>query len=463
MAITDQIVASGRRAAPRTAPRGASRPQAIVPLFFAFLALPSGLAIKIFDATLYPARMFVLAMIPFALGKLMRDRSARFLPSDFFIVSFALWLWLSIIVNHQLGKGLYFGGSLAVEAVGAYLIARAYVRTFADFARATAAYFTTVLVAVAIAVPEALIGYSFAHEIASMVMGGEAPVWIKVSYASMYRRLGLMRPFSTFDHPILYGTFCAGATALVYFMYQGAQKWWRLLVIAFAVFMSLSSGPYIAFLLAVVLCVWERLTRRMAHRVLISGTVVSAGYLLVSLISNRGVLSIILASTLDPASGYYRLSIWEYGSAAVARSPWFGVAFDGWSRPSWMSQSVDNFWLNIGLLGGVPTVGALLLAIAFMLLGVFLRTPSRESRSRLMARNGWTVTVIVIGVQGLTVHYWGQLFMFFLFVIGLGAWMADTREGDAAPAQSGMQPRLGGRTMAPTRMEPRIGRLHTRN
>lgn len=447
-----------------TAARAASKPQAIVPLFFAFLALPSGFAVKVFDATLYPARMFVLVMIPFALGKLMRDRSARFLASDFFVVAFALWLWLSIIVNHQLGKGLYFGGSLAVEAVGAYLIARAYVRTFPDFMRAAAAYFATVLVAAAIAVPEALIGYSFAHEIASMVMGGEVPVWIKVSYASIYRRLGLMRPFSTFDHPILFGTFCAGATGLVYFLYDGVQRWWRLLVIAGAVFISLSSGPYIAFLLAVALCVWERLTRRVPHRVLISSAIVSAGYLLVSLVSNRGVLSIILASTLDPASGYYRLSIWEYGSAAVARSPWFGVGFDGWSRPSWMSQSVDNFWLNIGLLGGVPTVGALVLGIAFMLLSVYLRTTPTESYSRLMARNSWAVTVIVLSVQGLTVHYWGQLFMFFLFVIGLGAWMADTREGAVAPSQGGPRPQLGRRTIkVPTRMEPRVGRLHIRD
>jgi hypothetical protein len=244
MAITAQPLATGIRRFASASQSTEAGSKWVVPLFFVIVALPAEVALKIFDATLSPARLFLLLMLGPALSRLARDRSFRLLAFDYALLFYVLWLWLAILVNHPLGKGLYFGGSMTVEALGGYVIARAYIRDYGDFARAVGAYFTTIVVVAALAIPESFIGVAVTHEFTFRLMGEDVPLWVTSNYLDKYLRLGLFRPFSTFDHPILYGTFCSGAFALVYFLYQNhVQKWHRLLIICVAVFFSLSSGP----------------------------------------------------------------------------------------------------------------------------------------------------------------------------------------------------------------------------
>lgn len=429
---------------------------AVVPLFFAMLALPTEMSLEIFGANLYPLRLYALAMIPFALSKLASDPTVRLRSFDYAFMFYVFWLWLSIMVNHPLAKGIYFGGSLAVETVGAYLIARAYVRSYADFMRAIGAYFTTILVVAAFAVPESLLLRPFAHEIASWITGH--PIVNNIDAfgtEAVRRRLGLMRAFSTFDHPILYGTFCAGATAMIYYAYYDhAQKWLRVAVIAFATFFSLSSGAYLVALLALAMCLWDRLTRHVPHRLAVTLLLLLFPYLLVSMASNRGAVQILIGMTLDPWTGLYRIALWEYGAAAVAQSPLFGITMGEWARPEWISASVDNFWLNMAMLGGVPVIVALLFIVASMMRWVHRRGPGIEQRERWRARMAWGVTIVVFCLQGITVHYWSQLYMLLFFLFGLGAWMADTDVGFAPRPASAGSNRMAKRTPPPARQRP---------
>ncbi|MGE3065289.1 MAG: O-antigen ligase family protein [Hyphomicrobiaceae bacterium] len=434
MAMTEHVVPRMGGVAVRAAARGITEPRWMVPLYFVLLALPPEIMFDVFGGALSPARVLELVMLPVAVMKLAGDPTFRWRSFDFLAVFYALWLWLAFTINYEPSKSVALGGSLTAEALGSYFIARAYVRTMEDFKRVVVAYFTTVVVVGAIAVLECLSGFYFAHEIASKIMGVPLPEYVEVSYGPATRRLGFIRPFSTFDHPILYGSFCAAAAGLVYYAYKGdASRTMRLLIIAGAVFFSLSSGPYLGLLLAIAFCGWEIVTRPLPHRVLISAGVVLALLGVISLVSSRSIIEILIASTLEPASGYYRLFIWQYGSAAVMSSPIFGIAINTWQKASFMSTSVDNFWLLMTMQGGIPAIAALLLSQAMLIRGAHKGGRGPVSPQVWAARFGWTSTLLVLSAQALTVHYWGQMYMFLFFVMGMGGWLSD-RLPQAAPA-----------------------------
>src|SRR5262249_36663006 len=137
----------------------------VIIAFFIMVVLPTELSINIFDATIYPARLYLLCMFVPALIKIFKDRTLHLFSFDYFLICYALWLWLAIVINHDVAKGLYFGGSLTVEAIGSYIVARAFVRNFGDFLVAVRTYFTTVVVVAALAIPESLTGFSITHEV----------------------------------------------------------------------------------------------------------------------------------------------------------------------------------------------------------------------------------------------------------------------------------------------------------
>jgi hypothetical protein len=60
-------------------------------------------------------------------------------------------------------------------------------------------------------IPEALTGIHILHDGISGAVGGPMAPFIEP-------RMGLERTFGPFDHPILYGVFCASAFSLAYFV-----------------------------------------------------------------------------------------------------------------------------------------------------------------------------------------------------------------------------------------------------
>jgi hypothetical protein len=132
---------------------------------------------------------------------------------------------------------------------------------------------------------------------------------------------------------------------------------------------------------------------------------------------------------LDPWSAYYRQIIWEHATANIRASPWFGIGLNDWVRPSWMTPSVDCFWLVIGLTAGFPAIGFLVAAILLLLARVHAGRAFVEDAQRRRMRLGWTVAVLALCMQAFTVHYWGAMNSFFFFILGLGAWMSDSRSG----------------------------------
>src|SRR4051812_170533 len=141
-------------------------------------------------------------------------------------------------------------------------------------------------------------------------------------------------------------------------------------------------------------------------------------------------------------------AIWEYGSASVLNNPLFGVGFGDWARASWMPSSVDMFWLLNAMRFGLPA-GLLMLSAFFML---FLAVSFRKGLDdRLNAcRTAYLIVMASFFVVGWTVHFWGEAYNWFLFLLGSGAWLLDVRVDRTVEVGAGGR-RLARRTCATVR------------
>jgi hypothetical protein len=417
------------------ATRGAAQDQVArttIVLYFLGLILPSELAINLFGFALFPIRLvLVLLFIP-AVLKLLNTRDVRLQAFDYFLALGLAWLVLALIVNNGPEKGLKYGGALVLEALGGYILARAYVRNYAQFAFVVWTYFVLVLVVAAIAIPETFFGIKLIHPLASSLFG--AP---PIPVMGEPGRLGLERAMSTFDHPILYGAFCSTSLGLVFYAYYGQQKRWIMAAaIVFATFCAVSTAPLLACAMAAAFICCERWSRHIHHRVAIMALLATTGYAILAVSTNRTVVEVVVSFiALDPWTAYYRTLIWQFASENIANNPLFGIGLNTWARPGWMTGSVDSFWLVTALTGGLPTITLVVLAVLLPLwrVHVLLRELAHrgltETPERWKARMGWTVAVLALSLQAFTVHYWDTLNSLFFFILGLGTWMTDSLAG----------------------------------
>ena len=161
------------------------------------------------------------------------------------------------------------------------------------------------------------------------------------------------------------------------------------------------------------------------------------GYIFIDLLSNRSAYQVFISYlTMNPSTGYARLTILEWGfHHNVLREPIFGIGRNDWIRPEWMhSPSIDNFWLFTAMSYGVPAFVFLLAAsVLTMVLG---RMPKAEPARSL--RLGWLVSMFALILAAITVHYWGNSFVWFSFMLGIGTlWLAGP---EPAPARRRRSP-----------------------
>ncbi len=315
-----------------------------------------------------------------------------------------------------------YGGSVALESFGSYLVARAWVRDASDFMAALKFLVICVIVAGLIALPEWLLGGYFTHDFLRGFVGGEPMPPVE-------SRMGLYRATSVFDHPIHLGTFCASILALIWFAEQrtGVRNI-CLFIVALATFTALSSAPLLCLGLQLGLIALERATRGMEGRIALILTVVAGLYIGATLASNRGPIAIIATGfTIDSWTGYYRLMIWEHGLDNVWAHPLLGIGQLDWVRPKWMvSATIDAFWLVIAMRTGIPALLLVMAAIVLMVRGVVRgrRRRNAEPAARRIAL-GWVISLVALSLAASTVHLWNVVFAYYFFFLGLGGWIAD--------------------------------------
>lgn len=394
-------------------------PGPVIALLLSFLC-PTEFSIYVESLRLPPHRLALLALFPIALLKLTSG-TVRLRGFDIAFALYAVWTVAVYAVHGEAHEGLVYGGSLALESLGAYLVARVYVTNLAAFRATLAATALAIGAAAFIALPETLLGQTFAHDLLRQLTGHEHPTAVET-------RLGLTRAYGTFDHPIHYGTFCAAMLATICFAERrSARRWGRAALLAGATALGLSSAPLLCLGLQGGMILWDRLTRSLASRLVLTLAVLAGLYVGVSLVATRSPIAILATGlTLDPWTGYYRLQIWEHGLENVWANPWLGIGLADWERPWWMaSPTIDAFWLVIAMRAGLPAI--VLLAVAVVWLAWIALKSARGSRSadvRRIAR-GWAISLIALCLVGCTVHYWNVLHAYFFFFLGLAGWLAD--------------------------------------
>lgn len=388
-------------------------------LILSFL-FPTELSLFVAGLRLPPHRVALILLLPAAMMKLASGRGIKMKSYDIIMILFALWT--TFVYNYHHGwEGFVYGGSMALECLGGYMIARAFVRDEAQYRSSVKFLFMAVMAAAAIALLDTITGQYFTHAFLRQFFGGEA-------LPPMQFRGGLARAASVFDHPIHYGTFCAVLLACYWSIEKRTSKSaMRAGAVTFATVLGMSSAPLLSIALQVAMLVWEKLTRTIKKRTPLTLAAIAGLFIGVSLASNRGPIQIIATSfTLDAWTGYYRTQIWEFGLDNVWEKPLFGIGLGEWTRPAWMvSSTVDAYWLVMAMRSGLP--GFLLMALPIWLIGrnvVRQSIASRDTSRRLLAR-GWMISLVALCLVSTTVHLWNVVQCYFFFFIGLGAWMAD--------------------------------------
>lgn len=396
-------------------------------LIIASFLCPTELSLYVAGLRLPPHRVALILLLPIAITHLLTKGDRRIRLFDILFIIYGLWT-IGAYTSHTGKDGFVYGGSLALEALSGYLVARAFVRTGEQLRATMRAFVAAIVVAALFALPETLLGQIFTHDLLRQITGYHHPIGVET-------RLGLTRAYGTFDHPIHYGTFCAALLALFWYAERRAvTRRINAALMTGATFLGISSAPMLCLGLQGGMLLWDRVTRRIKSRMTITLAALAGLYIGMSMFSNRSPIAFIATGmTLDPWTGFYRLQIWEAGMGNVWANPWLGIGLGDWERPWWMiSDTVDAFWLVTAMRQGIPAFLLLALAIIVMARAVMLRRHRHVEPDAARAAIGWMMTVIALSLIGATVHYWNVLHAFFFFVLGLGGWIADPARSVAA-------------------------------
>jgi hypothetical protein len=404
-----------------------------IKLVVASFLCPTELSLFVAGLRLPPHRVALIALLPLAIHRLLLARKARAGAFDVLVLLYNAWT-LAAYASHGDGtEGLVYGGSLVVESLGAYLVARAYVRDIDQFLATLKLLVLSALVAGLIALPDMVLGEYFTHNRLRALVGGEPLP--PVEY-----RLGLARAASVFDHPIHLGTYCASLVAMIWSVERPLGRRVRYaLIAAGATLTALSSAPLLCVGLQILLLLWERATRGHANRVPMLIVMLAGLYIGAALVMTRSPVAFIATGmTLDSWTGFYRMLIWEYGIQNVLDNPLLGIGLADWERPKWMvSSTIDAFWLVTAMRAGVPALGLLLAAIVLLAMRVERGMRLSRSKAILQAGRGWMIALVALSLAASTVHFWNVLYAYFFFFLALAGWIADPRRGAVRRVQPG--------------------------
>lgn len=389
-------------------------------LFLLALATPPELSVNAGSLRISAYRAVLLLFFLPCFVRLATKKAGPWHPCDGLMIFHAAWSALAMINYAGIGQGLESGGIYFIEATGAYLLGRCFVSSVDDYAAMSRLMMRVVFVMCGIAMIESFSGQHFVRDISRACLGGPSLPFIEP-------RMGLHRAYASFDHPILFGIFCASTFSLAFY-YTPCDRpvkapWFRSGITLVATFFSLSAGAFSALGVQIMLVGWDLITRGVGRRWSILTGIFGTIMLVISLSSNRSPLKVFLTYfTFSTGTGYNRLRIFDCGSAEVMRHPILGIGLGDWERPSWMvSGSMDNFWLATAVRYGLPSFIAIAGAVIYLGVQTGVTVyPAKEVRN---CRAAWIIGMIGLSIAGSTVHYWNALFCLFCFLIGSGVWI----------------------------------------
>ncbi len=388
-------------------------------MFLAGLIIPWIIPIGPLNLSIY--RIALLAMLFPCLLMWVSGKAGAIRIADIALIAYSLWASLSLAMVHGLEPMIQSIGINNIETIGAYMLARCYIRNADDFYNMVR--FTCWLVAILL--PFSLYEWITGAKPLLTIFGLVFPT---PDITMMDPRWGLWRVQGPFGHSIVYGLFCGSLAGLAYMVLGYGRgmvaRWKHPAIVSLAAFVSMSSAPIAGMVMQFALILWNSMLKRFEWRWKIVWAIVLTGYLVVEFGSNQTPVQFYISHfTFDPQTGWYRLLIWQYGSAAVAENPLFGIGFGEWARPAWMGGSVDNFWLVIAMRHGIPALVFLGASCLLVIFGAALkRIPDARSD---VYRTAYVICMVMFFLVGCTVHFWAATYAWFIFMLGSGVWIMD--------------------------------------
>ena len=411
-------------AAASPAPAASKVQVAIWPIVIVMYAtlLPREVRITLGELYFFIDRIALIAVLPWMLRKIF-DGAIRLVLPDFLVLLMAAWEVAAMIRSLGLIDGLQNGGSTALDATAGYFLARISFRSLDDIRRALLLLVPGFALAGALIVIESVTGRlivrpAFASIFGSLAYSGGTDVVTERLEGNL--RLGLLRGLGPFQHPILGGL--QMATLLPLYWFTGLRGWPRVIGTASALtaLFTISSAAIIALVLGVAMITYDIVSRHVRELSWPVFTMLAiVGVLLVEAASGSGVIGLIVRfATLDSSTAYYRLLIWEFGSASVMKSPWFGIGLAGYDRPVWMSSSsVDNHWLLWAMRYGLVPAVALFMACITALLALGRSASATRGPDAAFFR-GIAMCLAIMIIMMWTVTLQGGTLVWFTLLLG---------------------------------------------
>jgi hypothetical protein len=378
-----------------------------------------GLIVPAAEVTIYVAnakftvgRIGVMLLLVPAI-RMMLKRGRRLVLSDVFVCATAAWF-----VGAALSTGgvaaLSSSGAEAVEFLGGYTAGRAFfirpeaLRAFLNVLKPLA--FTSVVFGLA----DTVSGRLFVHDFAASLFHVE-PIFPQ-------GRNGMLRAVSTFDHAILFGTFCALVGAMLLYSERNVIK--RIIYVAICVagsIISLSSSALMSFAIILAAFSYDRLLGRYAWRWTVLWVTIAVVFLTIISTTNHPLGWLLTHLTLDPQSAYFRLMEWDAALNVISDQPWTGNGFNVFEE-SVLNVSVDCVWLVFALRFGIPASLFLLLANITALLPNGSAPKDRAAEPFVsQMRTSFTMVLLIFMFVGITVHYWNYMWIFWGICVGIRA------------------------------------------
>jgi hypothetical protein len=329
-------------------------------------------------------------------------------------------LWMIMV---KVGSDLQFASaSDALAFVGSYTLARAFIYGEAAVAEFLKALKIVALVAIVLSLLDTLTGVFVTSGILRDMFHSARP--FRVEPAELRRTLlgmKVLRAESIFEHPIFFGSFCAFAGTIFMFLDRrlGSRLFFCILCVL-GIVVSITSAAILGFMISISIYIYDRFFHSFSWRWKILPFVAGIAVLSLFAVTDNPLTFLIRHTTVDPADGYYRLLIWEDAFSFISLSPLVGADPSAWANQEILGNSIDCVWLVLSLVFGLPIVAILLLA-NLSACGLFRRKIDLRvvDPQMLLARTGFSLTLFLFIFIGLTVHYWGAVWMFWGFAIGI--------------------------------------------
>jgi O-antigen ligase len=403
-------------------------------------------------------RLFLIIMIVPLAVRLLMGQFGRLLVTDVLFILHVLWIGVSLAVNSP-SQMITQLGSVGIEFLGGYLVARAYIRSAGAFMAMCRQLLIIGLCLLPLALFETVTGRAPVVQAIDALPFGSS-VWV----GAFEQRLGLHRVRVVLVHPIHFGLFCSVIFSMVFVALKDViptgRRWIYSALIALTCFLSLSSGAILALALQLGMILWAAIFNRIRFRWWLLVGLFALAYVVVDLLSNRTPIQVFMSrATFSAHNAYIRAIIFDAGIQNVWDNPLFGLGLNDWARPEWLPPSVDNFWLLMAMRYGIPGFLFLVVGYVVAIFGVMRRDFSSDPVLENI-RRAWVFTFLGLSFTLSTVHVWTSIYSFTFFIFGAGVWLISastthpaairpasdsSTDRDALPAEANGTARAGPR------------------